>query len=195
MDPLAFQQLQIQLVQANLLSPDSVVYGNNSDDATRDAFEKLLISANLAGRPWQSRLNTLIDFQRAVGQSGITAGAGGSTSVERFDPVKVRETVTLTGKSRARAQLRSMMAEMLGRAPSPGEVEEYVSRLNTAESNDPTVTTYTYQRDGDVSTEVEQTDVDAATIAERYAKKENPEEYREYQALNYYNALAAMMGG
>ena len=88
-----------------------------------------------------------------------------------------------------------MMADMLGRMPTNAEVEAYLAKLNAAEKADPTVTTYRYQRDGDISATVEQSDVDAQAIAQRAIKKENPEEYRAMQSVNYFNALLDMIGG
>jgi hypothetical protein len=189
MDPQQLISFQVQAKRVGLPGAESIVLGAPNDPATISAYTWALTQANLMGRPINAALQQLGDIAAAAEK-----GLDGTGTTGGFDPVKTRTSVSLTGQARARAQLRSMMSQMLDRMPTNSEVEAYAAKLNAKEKADPTVTTYTYQRDGDTSVTTEQTDVDAQLIAERAIKKGNPKEYEAMQSVKYYNALLDMLG-
>lgn len=192
MDPQQLINIQASMMKAGIPGASSITIGAPRDPATETAYEYVLTQANLWGVTAQDAIERLAFYNRA-GQN-LTAD-GTAPGAQKFDPVKTRTTVNLTGKARARAQLRDMMSQMLGRMPSNSEVDDYLNKLNAAERADPAVTTYNYQRDGDVTQTTEQSDVDPIHIAESDIKKGNPREYRAMQETNYFNALLDMIGG
>lgn len=195
MDQMALIQLQQQLIQAKIPGSSSIVIGQVGDlsgtDATITAYKNALAGANLRGIPLDAYLGQAVKMAQIAERAGLQDGSPGDP---KFDPTKVQTIVNLTGRARARAQLRSMMTQMLGRAPTEAEVNDYLGRLNDKEEADPTVRTTTFERDGDSSTTTDTTDVDPVLIGERLIKKENPKEYRANQELEYYNAMLSMMG-
>lgn len=196
MAPGTLKGWQLQMQYAGVPGAESMVFGAPGDPATINAFRYVLTQANLAGVPAEKMLTQLVTDKSALDKAddrGLLPGSTGA-GTKKFDPVRVREVVNLTGKARARATLREMMANMLGRKPTPGEVQAYVDRLNAAEERDPTVVTTRLQKDGDSKTTTEQSDVDPTQIARREIKGGNPKEYKEYAELNYYNIIADMMG-
>jgi len=168
--------------------------------AQMTAYEQALTAANLEGKPVTAYLSDSIELRRQLDKAGLLdlsgAGYGGSSGgTAKFDPTKTRTTVTKTSRARARALLRSMMTDMNGRAPTEAEVDQFLSKLNSQEAADPTVTTYTYQRDGDMTTTTDPSNVDPALIAERQVKNQNPKEYEAYQRLKYYESMLSLLGG
>lgn len=191
MDPQQLISWQMRMMKAGIPGASSITIGAPRDEATETAYEYVLTQANLWGVTAEDAIEKLAVYNRFGGD----AATGSSPGAQKFDPVKTRTTVNLTGKARARAQLRDMMSQMLGRMPSNSEVDDYLNKLNAAERADPAVTTYNYQRDGDVTQTTEQSDVDPIHIAESDIKKGNPREYRAMQETNYFNALLDMIGG
>jgi hypothetical protein len=187
---------QSQMMYLDIPGASSIVFGT-PDPATISAYKFVLTQANLSGVPASTMISRMIADKAAYDQAderGILPGSDGSGSRVPFDPVKKKTIINLTGKGQARTQLRQMMAQLLGRKPTPSEVEAYLARLNTAEENDPTVVTARYTRDGDVTTTTDRSDVDPTQIARKEIKGDNPKEYKQYQSLQYYNIIADMMG-
>jgi hypothetical protein len=196
MDQLDLIQLQQQMIAAKIPGSSSIVLGQvgalDGEDATIVAFRNVLAQANLQGVNFDAYLAGQVQMAKLAERAGLQDGSPGDP---KFDPVRVQEVVNLTGKARARAQLKTMMAQMLGRAPTEAEVNDYLDRLNEREKADPTVVTTTYQRDGDSSRTTEATDVDPIALAENRIKNQNPKEYEAQQRLNYYNGILELMGG
>lgn len=196
LNPTALIQLQQQLIKAQIPGSSTIAIGHvgdlTGDDATIAAYRNALAGANLAGIPIKEYLARQGNIAALAERAALVDGSPGDP---KFDPTRVQKSVTLTGRGRARGQLRQMMANMLGRMPSEAEVNDYLDRLNGAERNNPAVTTTTYTRSGDSSTVREESDVDPTRIAEREVKGNNPKEYEAYQRLGFYNVMLSMMDG
>jgi hypothetical protein len=195
MNPQKLRELQQAMIMAKIPGYTGITIGFIGDlsgeDATEATFRNLLAASNLAGVPYDAFLDKQMMVAKLAERAALEDGSPGDP---KFDPTRVATSVNLTGRARARAQLKSMMTAMLGRAPTEAEVDSYLNRLNAKEEADPTVRTTTYTRSGDSSTVTEATDVDPVLIGERQIKNMNPKEYKEYQQLNYYNAMLQMMG-
>ena len=194
--PADLVKLQRALIMAGVGGASSITIGAIGADAASDptivAFRNALAAANLQGVNLDAWLAQQQSINRMAERAALKDGSPGDP---HFDPTRVQRITNLTGRARARAQLKQMMTQMLGRAPSEGEVDDYLATLNAREEADPTIRTTTYTRSGDSSTVTEASDVDPALIAERQIKGDNPKEYEANQRLRYYNAMLSMLGG
>lgn len=125
--------------------------------------------------------------------------------------------VNLSSRAGARQVLVGALATELGREPTAHEVSVFLRNLNRRERRNPTVshttgtttttssrtvdpsksgssTTSSSKTTGETTTTTKQSNVDPAAMAERFAKQENPEEWRMFQNAQYYDVLAQMLG-
>lgn len=124
------------------------------------------------------------------------------------------ESISLTGRGQAESLLRQAMTQQLGRAPTNKEVAQFKRALNTQERKNPSVTKSTSNSTtttkgtssgssqstsssttGTQKSTTKQSDVDPGEEALDYARAKPRKSEREmYQDMQYYEAIAEMIG-
>lgn len=111
-------QLQSQLVDAGLLDPDNVAWGN-WDKYSRNAFRDLLGEANRGKMRWEFALGQRL----ALAEQGLLGGKG---SKREKPPL----TVELTNEADIRAGLDQAAPNLLGRKLHDDEVSPFVAQYH-----------------------------------------------------------------
>jgi hypothetical protein len=148
-------------------------------------------------------------------KSGDMAGLGGggaqpSRSVSNSTSTSTSRSVNLSTASGARAVLTGALQTELGREPTAHEVQSFLRGLNRAEQRNASTSTST-SSSHDVSTsdgkghsqstgtstsnsESVSHNFSPEVMAQRFARQNNKQEFKQYQDAGYYDVIAGMLG-
>lgn len=207
---------QRMLAAAGMLS----TFAPGRADSTYNAYKAAMTEANREG----ITLKDYLGQRAAAIQRGTPGGGGGgggsSSSSSSFSSTSsssssmTSESVSLTGRGQAESLLRQAMTQQLGRAPTNKEVAKFKRALNTQEKKNPTITKSTsnstttttgsskgtHQTSSSTTTGTQksttkQSDIDAGEEALDFARsKPFKSERKMYQDMQYYDAIAEMIG-
>jgi len=147
--------------------------------------------------------NKYLGEMLATGARKANREDGGNEYTGPTTTTTTSENTYVSSRATARASLTAALTQELGRAPYRRDVDRFLNALNKAERANPTVTTTTstttpnpknHTVDVQTSTTTEESKVDPAAKAERFAEKLDPKEARRYQTGNYYEVIASMLG-
>lgn len=178
MAPEDIAMLQEQMRQAGLYPKNGSYRVGRWDEATIDAYERVLAHANRNGVPDRIALRQLRESPE-MGGDGKLRGAGGQDDGPFVGTRRQTSTRNrLTDPTSARAIIRSTLRERLGRAPSAEEYSAFIGALSSAEQANPIYTTdsATYTPDGQGGSEVTSSTsmstggLDPGGFAEEYAQ-------------------------
>lgn len=134
---------------------------------------------------------------------GGARDSGQDVGEELGEPYTVTETerqITEFSKDEAMAAIRQVLAKDIGRAPTNAEARRFMSDVNSAFRDDPTVITSVTTVDpvtGEQDTErtVDETGVSVEERALQFGREDVPEEeLREYQTGRYIDVIAQELG-
>jgi len=188
---------------------------DKTEEALRDAF-----AASRADRkPFMRFLFEGLpaeDVPAFYGGKGAGGGGGYSgpmTYSSSESSTSTNTAIQLSSRATARAVLESALANELGREPTKRETTAFLRALNQKEEANPTVTTSTTDSSStsvvdqgkkgsdtdttsssNTTTTSRDSNVDPNQMAERFAKKENPQEWKRFQDAQYFDVLAQMLG-
>lgn len=187
---------QVKALQKKLLdagyAPQGFKASGIIDQDTIQAYDNLLKETAAYQNEPKSELkqitpNELLDRKIA----GIKA-AGGNNSQKQ---TTTTTSINLTDPITAKGYLVGSMKSLLGRMPTAGEINQFVSSLNAFESANPQVTTQTTSSSG---TESDQNNTvntfsqggppSGDAFAESYLLSQNPQEVKTNRALGFYQA-------
>ena len=192
--------IQTQMYKAGWLGKQSIT-GKSTSEGFRNALAFLFYQGNMLGETWETIMQ---GGPEALGDLGglnvksIPGGKGpkGPDGIPYGTPVRsVSESVDYTTKGTARNYLREALANVLGRGPQEGELDEFLDLLREKERKNPTVTTSTSivnsETDSQSSTETDGgfTGDDAAMVAERFARQQDPAQAKRYKKAGYEQLL------
>ena len=192
--------IQTQMYKAGWLGKQSIT-GKSTSEGFRNALAFLFYQGNMLGETWETIMQ---GGPEALGDLGglnvksIPGGKGpkGPDGIPYGTPVRsVSESVDYTTKGTARNYLREALANVLGRGPQEGELDEFLDLLREKERKNPTVTTSTSivnsETDSQSSSETDGgfTGDDAAMVAERFARQQDPAQAKRYKKAGYEQLL------
>ena len=195
--------LQTQMFKAGWLGKQSIT-GKATSEGFRNALAFLFYQGNMLGEAW-----TTI---RDLGPQGLQDNGGLSVKTSQGPngpggpgygvPTKsVSESVDYATKGEARSLLRTALADVLGRGPKSGELDEFLDLLREKQKENPTVSTQTSivnsETDSSSSSETDggYTADDAAGLAERFATQQNPNQAQRYKKAGYEQLLDSLIAG
>ena len=194
MSPEDTQQLQQQLVRSGLIGPkQKFTYGDWTDPATLNAWEKLLTRSNLKAQDYQTTLQDLV--ARPVTGDGTDGGSFTGTKTQ------VNQSVTKTTPFTAESVVNSLLQKNLGRKASKSEYEQFLSSLNAAEAANPSVSTTSASYvagEGTGSSTTTTGGLDTGAFNDQYINSDPAlqKEKNSFQAgSTYFDAALQMMGG
>lgn len=129
-----------------------------------------------------------------LGDSSSSSSSGGGGGGGGSGDTLTQHVFNKTGIEDGRAMLRQQMRTLLGRAPTDGEVSQYVAALNAVEAVTPQITTVTSSG----STTTTRTVANAPNPDEqlrRSVETGNAGENQSYEGSQYYDVIQQMMGG
>jgi hypothetical protein len=197
LSPAARRELQRKLIEAGNLPANYKVTGM-VDAKFKSAMQEIFSEAasmntevrdangNVIQKGYATWQDYLADKIRSVQAGESEGGKGGDgkggrttyTNVTRIDPTS------------AQASLR----ELIGRDPSQGELDKFMSAYNKAAAKSPSVTVQDVDADGNV-TSTTSGGFDAETLARNVAQDTNPD-YANYQAVaTYFPVFQQLFGG
>lgn len=166
------------------------------------AMAKFMAVANNSGPQFNQDPNGLYRLREQMlngaisnaGGSGAGGGAGGGRSFP-YTQTQTSTSVNLSNLEDARETLRGYLSDMIGRAPSDGEVKSFLGRLNSYERAHPTTTTTTTTfTDENTSNMVvsgpREDNIDPYNMTKQFVEGGSlAPDYRAYQQLRYYSAI------
>jgi len=195
--------LQTQMFKAGWLGKQSIT-GKATSEGFRNALAFLFYQGNMLGEAW----TTIRDMgpQGLQDNGGLTVktsrGPNGPGGPGYGVPTKsVSESVDYATKGEARSLLRTALADVLGRGPKSGELDEFLDLLREKQKENPTVNTQTSivnsETDSSSSSETDggYTADDAAGLAERFATQQNPNQAQRYKKAGYEQLLDSLIAG
>lgn len=190
---------QQQMARAGFIKPKARVIRGIWDDTTRNAFKNVVELANV----YTTDVDTALALAMQGGAGALAAGAGLDLGEDQpFTGTKKRtdKTVNLTNPQEARARLRSVLRDELGRPPREDEMAAFISALGASERSNPVVE---QQVAHIVEDEVTGTDVtrsggvDPAAFTDEYVRT-TPQIRDERAAFmrdtDYYSAAMSVLG-
>lgn len=193
MSPEELTRFRVQSQAMGLRNPNApLTVGPSAGDY--DAMAAAMAQVNVS--PYTSVEQYLADSINPVsGQAGDftnygPGGGGGSGPQNRTERIFNKTSV-----DQGKGILRSLMAEMLGRAPTDDEVRRYVSALNKKEAATPQVVSVTYGGGGaTVTTKTVSNAPEPDEVLRDQVEAASPEEMQRYEAGGYMNILNQMLG-
>lgn len=189
--------IQTQMYKAGWLGKQSIT-GKSTSEGFRNALAFLFYQGNMFGESWETIMQGGPEALGDLGGLNVksTPGGKGPGGISYGTPVRsVSESVDYTTKGTARNYLREALANVLGRGPQEGELDEFLDLLREKERKNPTVTTSTSivnsETDSQSSTETDGgfTGDDAAMVAERFARQQDPAQAKRYKKAGYEQLL------
>jgi hypothetical protein len=163
------------------------------------AYEAALGMANQAGLTIDDTLALVAKNRASVLAQQKAAGGGGGGGGAPTNWTQTNINYATTSLADGRALLARVLSQALGRAPSPQELQDYLSRLNAAEAKSPTKTITNYVKSGDDTTATQRTNpsnVDPESMARQFAAEINGgTEMFDVQANAYLDRLMSMLMG
>lgn len=184
LSPERIAQLQAQLARAGLYGSKKAIYRLGIwDDATQNAYAKVLSYANQSGLDVNGAVDSLIAHPMP-------------TDPADKEPVEPGKISKLTDAPTLEAQVQAAAEKRLGRRLRSSELTKFVSLYQGLERKDNT--TYAKAQDAAVEgkdTEITSTVPSADVAAEDFVVDNNGQEAASQDAYGYFDALKGLLGG
>lgn len=181
-----------------LYNPNAPIMAGVAGPADVEVMGSLMAVTNATISPsWDVTLDQIVNpytggtgYESGGGYGSSGGGSGGS------GPTNVTNKVyNKTSVDQGRGVLRSLMSEMLGRAPNDDEVRRYVSALNRKEAAEPQVVTTVYGSGGaTVTSRTVSNAPEPDEVLREQVEQASPEEMQRYESGGYMNILNQMIG-
>ena len=194
MSPEELAQFRSRAVGKGLYDPGTplTVLAGPGDYET---MAKLMAVSNVtAYQDWRQVLAGVVN--PTTGGGGYISGGGGGGGGGGGPTNTTQRVFNKTSVDQGRGMLRSLMAEMLGRAPTDDEVRRYTATLNRKESKTPQIVTTAYSGGGSsVTTRTIANAPEPDEVLRGEIEDVNEEEMERYAANGYMDVLNQMVGG
>ena len=201
----SWNSAQITLLQKRMVEngwlPKKEVSGR-ATERTMSAIAFMMQQGNALNSRWTDVMYMGPEKLRQMGGNDVTSSTGTGPGGRDMSPTTNTSTsVDFSTKADARKYLREALANVLGRGPKDGEVDDFLDSLRSKERQNPTTTTQVTTPIGENDSSYDSTTeggfsvTDAQNFAENYAKDLNPKQAKRYAKAGYEQLLDQLIAG